>query len=147
MRAAMTGSPDLCRDAYRRISSAWLQAGGHVLSLNVCLQRPRWRISAGGGLLIGCDVCSAAGQAVDLIAASRAADSAYTEWRRVNRTGLRHVQEARRPLYERTTAFKIYVSTVMPGLVQTPGYAKALMSAITAFRETLTTLRTPLPPG
>jgi hypothetical protein len=73
---------------------------------------------------------------VDLIAASRATDSAYTEWRRVNRTGLRHIQEARRPLYERTTAFKIYVSTVMPGLVQTPGYAKSLMSAITTFRET-----------
>lgn len=85
---------------------------------------------------IWCEVCRAASRAVDLIAASRAADSAYTEWRRVNRTGLRHVQEARRPLYECTTAFKIYVSTVMPGLVQTPGYARALMSAITAFRET-----------
>ena len=85
---------------------------------------------------IWCQVCGAAAQAVDLIAASRAADSAYMEWRRVNRTGLRHVQEARRPLYERTTAFKVYCSTVMPGLVQTPGYAAALMTAITSFRET-----------
>jgi len=85
---------------------------------------------------IWCQVCGAAGQAVDLIAASRAADSAYMEWRRVNRTGLRHVQEARRPLYDRTAAFKIYCSTVMPGLVQTPGYAAALMTAITTFRET-----------
>jgi transcriptional regulator with XRE-family HTH domain len=83
-----------------------------------------------------CEVCGAPGQAIDLIAASRAADSAYMEWRRVNRTGLRHVQEARRSLYERTSAFKVYVSTVMPGLLQTPGYAGALMSAITAFRET-----------
>jgi transcriptional regulator with XRE-family HTH domain len=82
-----------------------------------------------------CEVCGAPGQAVDLIAASRAADSAYMEWRRVNRTGLRHVQEARRSLYERTSAFKVYVSTVMPGLLQTPGYAGALMSAISAFRE------------
>jgi len=32
--------------------------------------------------------------------------------------------------------FKVYVSTVMPGLLQTPGYAEALMSAITEFRET-----------
>ncbi len=83
-----------------------------------------------------CEVCGAPGQAIDLIATSRAADSAYMEWRRVNRTGLRHIQEARRSLYERTSVFKVYVSTVMPGLLQTPGYAEALMSAITEFRET-----------
>ncbi len=60
----------------------------------------------------------------------------YIEWRRVNRTGLRHVQEARRPLYERTRLFRVYCSTVMPGFLQTPAYAQALMSAITAFRGT-----------
>jgi Domain of unknown function (DUF5753)/Helix-turn-helix domain len=85
---------------------------------------------------IWCDVCNATDQIIDLIAASRAADSAYTEWRRVNRTGLRHVQEARRPLYERTSAFRFYCSTVMPGIVQTPGYASALLAAITKFRDT-----------
>jgi transcriptional regulator with XRE-family HTH domain len=83
-----------------------------------------------------CEVCGTPGQIVDLIAASRATDSAYVEWRRVNRTGLRHVQEARRSLYDRTSAFKVYVSTVMPGMLQTPGYAGALMSTITEFRET-----------
>jgi transcriptional regulator with XRE-family HTH domain len=83
-----------------------------------------------------CEVCGATGQAVDLIAASRAADSAYMEWRRVNRTGLRHVQDVRRSLYQRTGIFKIYCSTVVPGMLQTPGYAQALMSAITVFRET-----------
>jgi transcriptional regulator with XRE-family HTH domain len=85
---------------------------------------------------VWCEVCDAADQAVDLIAASRAADSMYTEWRRVNRTGLRHVQEARRPLYERTRLFRAYCSTIVPGFLQTPGYAGALMSAITAFRST-----------
>jgi transcriptional regulator with XRE-family HTH domain len=83
-----------------------------------------------------CDVCGARAQAVDLIAASRAADSAYIEWRRLNRTGMRHLQENKRPLYERTTLFKVYCSTVMPGLVQTPGYARALLSSISTFRET-----------
>jgi hypothetical protein len=83
-----------------------------------------------------CDVCRAPGRAVDLIAASRAADSAYVEWRRLNRTGMRHLQENKRPLYERTTSFKVYVSTLVPGLVQTPGYARALLSSIIAFRET-----------
>jgi len=60
----------------------------------------------------------------------------YTEWRRMHRTGLRREQVARRSLYERTRMFKVYVSTVMPGFLQTPAYAKALMSAITAFQGT-----------
>jgi hypothetical protein len=64
------------------------------------------------------------------------AHSAYIEWRRMNRTGMRHLQENKRPLYERTTSFKVYCSTVMPGLIQTPGYATALLSSISTFRET-----------
>ncbi len=83
-----------------------------------------------------CHVCGVDTQIIDLIAASRAADSMYTEWRRLHRTGLRHTQEARRPLYERTRVFRVYCSTVVPGFLQTPGYAKALMSAITAFEGT-----------
>lgn len=83
-----------------------------------------------------CRVCSADSQAIDLIAASRAADSMYTEWRRLHRTGLRHTQDARRPLYERTRLFRVYCSTVVPGFLQAPGYARALMSAITAFQGT-----------
>lgn len=83
-----------------------------------------------------CRVCRADDEAADLIAASRAADSMYIEWRRLNRTGLRRTQEGRASLYERTALFRVYCSTVMPGFLQTPGYAGALMSAITAFRGT-----------
>jgi transcriptional regulator with XRE-family HTH domain len=83
-----------------------------------------------------CRVCGAPKQVIDLIAASRAADSAYIEWRRLNRSGLKHLQENKRPLYERTTLFKVYCSTLVPGLVQTPGYAAALLSSISTFRET-----------
>jgi transcriptional regulator with XRE-family HTH domain len=83
-----------------------------------------------------CDVCGVPGQALDLIAASRAADSAYIEWRRLNRSGMRHLQENKRPLYERTALFKVYCSTLVPGLVQAPGYATALLSSISEFRET-----------
>lgn len=83
-----------------------------------------------------CQVCGAERDAPDLIAASRAADSAYVEWKRLNRSGMRHLQENKRPLYEKTALFKVYVSTLVPGLVQTTGYARALLSSITAFRET-----------
>lgn len=85
---------------------------------------------------VWCRVCRTPSRAIDLIAASRAADSAYVEWRRMNRAGMRHLQENKRPLYERTTSFKVYVSTLVPGLVQTPGYARALLSSIITFRET-----------
>jgi transcriptional regulator with XRE-family HTH domain len=81
-----------------------------------------------------CRACGAESQAPDLIATSRATDSMYTEWRRQNLTGLRHTQEARVPLYERTRLMRVYCSTVVPGLFQTPEYATALMSSITAFQ-------------
>jgi Domain of unknown function (DUF5753) len=60
----------------------------------------------------------------------------YVEWRRLHRTGLRRTQESRRPLYERTRRFKAYCSTVVPGFLQTPEYAAALLSAITNFQGT-----------
>ena len=85
---------------------------------------------------IWCQVCQVSDHAVDLIAASRAADSMYQEWRRLNRTGLRRLQQTRGTLYERTRQFKVYMSTVVPGFLQAPGYAKALLSAITEFQGT-----------
>ena len=83
-----------------------------------------------------CRVCGADREIPDLIAASRAADSMYVEWRRLNPAGLRRAQESRRPLYERTRVFKAYCSAVIPGFLQDPGYAEALLSAIGTFRGT-----------
>ncbi|MFD7666569.1 helix-turn-helix domain-containing protein [Streptomyces sp. NPDC059788] len=82
-----------------------------------------------------CAACTAAEQAADLIAASRSADSMYVAWRRMQRTGLRRLQEASVPLYERTKLFRVYCSRVMPGLLQTEGYAHALLSLIADFRS------------
>jgi transcriptional regulator with XRE-family HTH domain len=83
-----------------------------------------------------CRVCGAEREVPDLIASSRAADSMYIEWRRLNRGGMRRMQDSRRPLYERTRLFKAYCPSVVPGWLQTPPYARALLSAITAFRGT-----------
>ncbi|MFG3480081.1 helix-turn-helix domain-containing protein [Streptomyces sp. NPDC047980] len=83
-----------------------------------------------------CHACGVDGMAPDLIAASRSADSMYVEWRRVQRTGLRRLQESYVPLFERTRTFRIYCSNVVPGLLQTEAYATALLSAITDFRGT-----------
>ncbi|MBC2876351.1 MULTISPECIES: helix-turn-helix domain-containing protein [Streptomyces] len=83
-----------------------------------------------------CRACGAEDQAADIIAASRNANNAYVEWRRLQRTGLRRLQESYVPLFERTQVFRIYCSNVVPGLLQTEEYARALLSSITEFRET-----------
>lgn len=83
-----------------------------------------------------CRICDADDQVPDLIAASRSVHSMYVEWRRVQRTGLRRLQESKVPLYERTRVFRVYCSNVVPGLFQTPGYATALLSRIAEFHGT-----------
>lgn len=76
------------------------------------------------------EICDASDQADDLVASLRAVEGAYVEWRRLQRTGLRRLQESRMPLFERTHSFRIYCSQVVPGLLQTPEYAHALLTSI-----------------
>lgn len=81
-----------------------------------------------------CDACAATDQAPALVAANRQADSMYVQWRRLQRTGLKQLQRANLPLFERTRGFKVYCSNVVPGFLQTPGYAAALLRSIATFR-------------
>ena len=83
-----------------------------------------------------CRACEAADQADDLVAANRTADSMYVQWRRRHRTGMRRVQEDLLAQYESTRAFHIYCSNVVPGILQTPPYAEALITMITDFQNT-----------
>ncbi|MET8828980.1 helix-turn-helix transcriptional regulator [Streptomyces sp. NPDC004610] len=83
-----------------------------------------------------CSACGADDQADDLIAANRQADAMYLHWKRLQRTGMRQLAESSAKLYERTRLFRVYASQVMPGYLQTPGYASALMGAIAGFRGT-----------
>ena len=87
-------------------------------------------------IAVWCKVCRAEREVPDLIAALRAADSMYIEHRRLNRAGMRRRQESVRPLYERTRVFKAYCPSVVPGWLQTPEYAAALLWSITEFRGT-----------
>ncbi|MEU9649085.1 helix-turn-helix transcriptional regulator [Streptomyces sp. NPDC048110] len=83
-----------------------------------------------------CRACAAGDQTADLIAANRQSADAHVQWRRLQRSGLRRLQESTRDLYRQTRMFRIYVSDVIPGFLQTPGYATALLSSIAGFRET-----------
>lgn len=82
-----------------------------------------------------CEACGAGGQADDIIAQSRNAESMYVEWRRKVRTGLKQLQHSYVPLFKATQLFRVYSPTMVPGLLQTEGYARGLMTSITRFRD------------
>ena len=83
-----------------------------------------------------CRACDAGDQVADLIAANRQSAGAHVQWRRLQRSGLRRLQESTGDLYQQTTSFRVYVSDVIPGFLQTPGYSSALLSSIADFRGT-----------
>lgn len=77
-----------------------------------------------------CRACGADELAADLIAASRAADSMWTQWRRLERPGLRRAQEAVLPLWERTRVFRMYSPCLVPSPLQAEAYIRALLTAV-----------------
>jgi len=65
--------------------------------------------------------------AEDLIIQSVNAETMYREWRDQTRRGLAALQNGRGALYRGTDLFRIYSSTLIPGLLQTEGYAAAVL--------------------
>ncbi|QFG22795.1 helix-turn-helix transcriptional regulator [Actinomadura sp. WMMB 499] len=81
-----------------------------------------------------CSACGADERTDDLLASLRILEGAYVEWRRLQPTGLRRLQESYLPLYERTRWMRVYQPWVVPGLFQTAEYARSLLTSITEFR-------------
>jgi len=79
-----------------------------------------------------CVICGAPEEVPNLIAASRNAENAYVEWRRVQRSQKR-MQEMRLSLYERTRLFRIYCSDFIPWPLQTPAYMRSVMTRFNDF--------------
>jgi transcriptional regulator with XRE-family HTH domain len=80
-----------------------------------------------GDIRAWCRYCRAEDQVIDLIAVARGIDALYTEWRRQMRAGMRHFQDSLHPLYEQTMLFRVYETTFIPGLLNTAGYAAAIL--------------------
>ena len=84
-----------------------------------------------------CRACDAEEQVPDLIATARVVESAYLEFRRQARAGMKRVVGAHTlALYERTSQFRIYEHNVIPGLFQTAAYCAAMLSFWIGFLET-----------
>ncbi len=76
-----------------------------------------------------CRACNADERAEDLIASLKSVEGMFVEWRRMEQSGLKHAQEAVRPLFERTHRFHIYSPGILHGLIQTKAYTTALLRA------------------
>ncbi|MFF7989740.1 helix-turn-helix domain-containing protein [Kitasatospora xanthocidica] len=83
-----------------------------------------------GDIRLWCTACGAENEIEELITSSRAVDAMYVDWRRMERSGLRHAQESVYDLYQRTRAFRVYASRVVPGMVQTREYTTAVLHAV-----------------
>jgi transcriptional regulator with XRE-family HTH domain len=92
------------------------------------------RVEHGGQSLTDTDIrawcvaCNAEDQIPGLIAQARTVESMYREWRKQARTGLRRLQEAIEPLYERTKLFRVHEHWSIPGLLQTAAYSTESMA-------------------
>jgi transcriptional regulator with XRE-family HTH domain len=133
----MPGQPQQAREALgARLREIRLDAG---LTARALAQLAGWHFTkvsklehgtrrpSPGDIRAWCRHCHAEDQAVDLIATAHSIDALYTEWRRQMRTGMTHLQDSARPLYEQTRLFRIYETTFIPGLLNTAEYASAIL--------------------
>jgi transcriptional regulator with XRE-family HTH domain len=75
-----------------------------------------------------CTVCGAEDQIPDLLATARSVESAYLEWARQSRAGMRRLGDPHSiATYRRTTTFRIHEPLVMPGICQTEAYIRRFL--------------------
>lgn len=116
----------------RRLAAATGQHYTRVSKIENGVQAPTDQ-----GIRDWCAACDVVDQAPDLIASLRALESAYVEFRRQARAGMKRVLGAHTlKRYEQTKVFRIYEHNVIPGLFQTPEYAAAMLKFWVKFLET-----------
>ncbi|MDQ0934766.1 helix-turn-helix domain-containing protein [Streptomyces turgidiscabies] len=82
-----------------------------------------------------CRASGAQDQAEDLITQSLHAESMYTEWRHQVRSGLKQLQDSAVQFFYETQLFRVYSSSLVPGLLQTEGYAASVLGISARFRD------------
>ena len=85
-----------------------------------------------------CAACGAEDQIPDLIATARSVESAYQEFSRQSRAGMRRIGVGGLhsiPAYRRTTTFRVHEPIVMPGIFQTEAYTRRMLTFWYAFLD------------
>lgn len=83
-----------------------------------------------------CHACGADAEIAELIATARSVESAYLEWARQTRAGMRRLGELHSiTAYRRTTTFRIHEPTVLPGIFQTEAYIRRMLAFWYAFLD------------
>lgn len=72
--------------------------------------------------------CRAPGAAVDLLAQRRTMETHYTSWKRQLATGTRARQRSFGDIERESTLIQVFESACVPGLLQTPEYARHVLS-------------------
>jgi transcriptional regulator with XRE-family HTH domain len=80
-----------------------------------------------------CIACGFPSDIPDLIASVRSIHAQFVDWRRSLKGGTRHRQRANVEAYEKTTLFRVWEPSVVPGLLQTPDYARGILATVVAF--------------
>jgi transcriptional regulator with XRE-family HTH domain len=80
-----------------------------------------------------CIACGVPSEIAELIAALRSIDAQVVDWRRSLRAGVRRRQRANVSAYEKTTLFRVWEPAVVPGLIQTPAYARGILTTVIDF--------------
>jgi transcriptional regulator with XRE-family HTH domain len=76
-----------------------------------------------------CALCGAEDQIPDLLATAHSIESAYLEWARQSRAGMRRLGDLHSiATYQRTTTFRIHEPVVMPGIFQTEAYVRRMLT-------------------
>ncbi|MGH3886714.1 MAG: helix-turn-helix domain-containing protein [Pseudonocardiaceae bacterium] len=76
-----------------------------------------------------CAACGAEDQIPDLVATAQSVQSAYLEWARQSRAGMRRLGDLHSiATYQRTTTFRIHEPIVMPGIFQTEAYIRQMLT-------------------
>ncbi|MDA8371980.1 MAG: helix-turn-helix transcriptional regulator [Nocardiopsaceae bacterium] len=74
--------------------------------------------------------CGNTGTAADLISRLNALESMWVEWKRQLHGGLDGIQSRLASDEERVRLFRVFEPMIIPGLLQTPGYAHAVLESV-----------------
>lgn len=83
-----------------------------------------------------CTVCGAEARVPELIATVQATESAYLEWSRQSRAGMRRLGDLHSiSTYRNTSTFRIHEPIVLPGIFQTETYIRQMLAFWYAFLD------------